>query len=74
MKSSDYKIKCIHKDNNTISISPNTNLESETLGEEEAIKSLISFTKESKNGITPSKKLAKFSKNEIVFKLQIYSV
>ena len=34
----------------------------------------MSLTKESKNGATPPKKLFKYSKTELVFRIQIYSV
>ena len=74
VKSTDYKIKCVHKDNSYTTVSPSTQLESETNFEDEGIKSIMSLTKESKNGATPHKKLAKYSKTEMVFRIQIYSV
>lgn len=73
IKSADYKIKCVHKCTSYPTVSPSTQLESDNF-DEEGIRSIMSYNKDSKNGATPNKKMGKYSKNEIVFRIQIYSV
>jgi hypothetical protein len=74
IKSADYKIKCIHKSISYATVSPSTQLESDANFDEEGIKSIMSYNKDSKNGATPKKKVSKYSKSEMVFRVQIYSV